>query len=304
MAIKLSISGRDKFLACSMMYKYHYIDKLRPVRQSSALVFGSALDEALNNLLEKRNLDEAKATFWMNWSQWQFNEIIDFYNSDTDVTILSKETCEELDAIEDPRTKEHRAAWSSLYQKGLKLLDVYHAELLPSIKKVIAVQKEIALYGCDDEGKQTEDAITGIIDVIAEVEMDDGKIVTAVLDNKSTSTPYPKNSVEKKEQTALYTFAEGIEYGGFLTMNKKNFKTQKLIGVVPKQLQEETVETFVHVLERIKQKDFQMIPQNKCFHYGKRCDYYKYCWDNGDMRGLFVKPPTEDKSAPIIPEEE
>lgn len=295
MGIKLSISGRDKFLSCSMMYRYHYIDKLRPIRQSSALVFGSALDEALNDLLIKKDLEAAKAVFWMNWSQWQFNEIIDFYASDTDVSILSKELCEELDNIEDPRTKEHRAAWSSLYQKGLKLLDAYHAELLPSIKRVISVQKEIALYGTDDDGNQTEDAITGITDLIAEVEMDDGKIVTAVLDNKTTSTPYPKNSVEKKEQTALYTLAEGIEYGGFLTMNKKNFKTQKLIGVVPKQLQDDTVESFVHVIEQIKQENFKMIPQNKCFHFGKRCDYYKYCWDNGDTRGLFVKPSSETK---------
>lgn len=54
--IYLSNSGIGKYLFCPKSYQLHYIKKIRPVTFSSNLVFGSAIDNALNYMLE--NLDK------------------------------------------------------------------------------------------------------------------------------------------------------------------------------------------------------------------------------------------------------
>ena len=286
--MKISFSGKEKYAQCSMMYKLHYIDKIRPERIGSALVFGSALDNALNHLLEHKDLEQAKSIFWMDWAEYEHNPIIDYYKSDLDMDLLSMQESQELDEIQDDKLREHRANWLSMFYKGNKLLESYYEELLPRIKKVISIQKEISLQGMSDDGTPTDDTITGIIDLEADVELDNGEVVRAILDNKSTSTPYPQNSYMTKHQTALYTFAEGIKYAGFLTMNKKNFATQCIVGEVPAELQEEVLQEFAQTIENIKSEKFKKQPKKKCFAFGKRCDYYGYCWDDS-TEGLYIK---------------
>ena len=51
MGIKLSHSAANKYKTCPAQYKLHYIDRIRPNSLGSALLFGTALDEALNILL-------------------------------------------------------------------------------------------------------------------------------------------------------------------------------------------------------------------------------------------------------------
>ena len=278
--MKISYSAKEKYAQCPMMYKLHYIDRIRPERSGSALVFGSALDAALNHLLEHKDLAQAQSVFWMEWSEWEHKAVIDYYKSDLDMELLTAQECEELDLIQDEALRNHRANWLSLFKKGTKLVDAYHRELLPRIKKVISIQKEIGLVGTAEDGSSTEDTITGVIDLEAEIELDNGEVVVAILDNKSTSTPYPKNSYKTKHQTALYTFAEGINYAGFLTMNKKDFTTQCIVGEVPAELQQEVLTEFATTIAAIKAEQFEKVPKKKCFAFGKQCDYYKYCWDN------------------------
>ena len=58
--MKVSYSKIDKYKTCPRMYYNHYILRLRERQLSSALFFGSAIDEALNCLLlrKKKNLTE------------------------------------------------------------------------------------------------------------------------------------------------------------------------------------------------------------------------------------------------------
>ncbi len=268
--MKLSHSLKERFNSCSMSYKLHYIDRIRPVTLSSALVFGSALDVALNSLLIDRDLEKSKQIFLEEWAKYK-DTPISYFSSDLDI-----------DVIEEGEHTEY----NSMKYKGLKMLEAYNTELLPEIKKVIEIQKEISLVGDSQNGK-TEDSIVGFIDLVAEIEHE-GQIVTAILDNKSTSRPYPKNCVETKEQTALYTYATGIEYAGFLTINKKTFKTQKIVGKVPHKLQEEVIASYLDVLDRIKTGEFEKLERKKCWFYGKKCDFYGLCWNNS-MDGLVKK---------------
>ncbi|MDX1373861.1 MAG: PD-(D/E)XK nuclease family protein, partial [Nitrososphaeraceae archaeon] len=51
MGIKLSHSAANKYQTCPAMYDLHYNERIRSHKIGSALLFGSALDEALNVLL-------------------------------------------------------------------------------------------------------------------------------------------------------------------------------------------------------------------------------------------------------------
>lgn len=290
--MRISITARDRYLQCPRSYKIHYRDNIRPVKESSALKFGTALDNALNHLLLHRNLEQAQSIFWMDWSEWENKPTINYFKSDLDLSLLSKEDCATIDAIEDKVMRDHKANWKSLYYKGMKLIELYNNKILPHILEVISIQKEISIKN------ESDDEITGIIDLVAKIKLDTGEVVIAVLDNKSTSSPYTKNSYMTKHQTALYTFAEGIDYAGFLTLNKKEFKHQIIVGKVPHELQDQVIEEFVGVLDNIKAEKFDKIDKKNCFSFGQRCDFYNLCWNNS-MENLYVKESSKSNGVDI-----
>jgi hypothetical protein len=104
--------------------------------------------------------------------------------------------------------------WLCLTKKGILMLEAYRTEVLPKIKKVLAIQKEINIS--NDSG----DSIIGYIDLVAE--MDDGKVY--VLDNKTAARAYDWDAVEKSTQLALYVHAVENEYNtrhaGFIVLGK------------------------------------------------------------------------------------
>jgi hypothetical protein len=104
--------------------------------------------------------------------------------------------------------------WLCLTKKGLLMLKTYQKEVLPKIKKVLAIQKEIKIE--NDEG----DSITGFIDLVAEWE--DGKVY--ILDNKTAARDYEWDAVSKSTQLALYVHAVEAEYNtrnaGFIVLGK------------------------------------------------------------------------------------
>ena len=80
--VRLSNSAIDKFKECPQRYKRHYIDKLRSVFIGSPLFFGSAVDEALNELLKtkmKSNKEEIRDPFEVfheNMNEMEYNKEI------------------------------------------------------------------------------------------------------------------------------------------------------------------------------------------------------------------------------------
>lgn len=60
--IRLSHSAANKYTNCPAMYKYHYIDRIRPIAKGSALFFGNAIDDALNDILMFKHVDVKKIT--------------------------------------------------------------------------------------------------------------------------------------------------------------------------------------------------------------------------------------------------
>ena len=221
MKTKLSNSAVNKYNECSLCYKLHYIDGIRPVKTSSALVFGSALDSGLNELLITKNVEKAHNKFQEQWYGYMNDENITYFKSDVDDELLIHYG---KDALYDHN------AWNCLRIKGEMFIEAYHKEVLPKIKKVIVVQEPIAIK--NDSG----DEIIGFLDLI--VEWEDGKVY--LMDNKSSKGKYENNSAKEGQQLPLYHYAVKDQYKlagiGYIvlikTINKNKIRVCNQCGYV------------------------------------------------------------------------
>ena len=265
MSLKLSHSSMNDYQTCPKMYEYKRVHKLVSKSKGSALFFGSAIDLALNYLLENKdakNLKEVIAEsiriFDVNWEQAKDNEYklidlprnpnIKYSKYDFDPDLLEKEDWKELFALnsnpiehrnsiqsklsnqdfldlpEDERSFYNYGSWLSCKRRAKYLIEAYAEQILPEIKKVIAVQMDIKLD--DGEGNM----LNGVIDLVGQ--LPDGRI--AILDNKTSSMEYEEDSVLTSPQLALYKkqlnmfnedpdnqWKHKIDCAGFLVLSKK-----------------------------------------------------------------------------------
>lgn len=107
--------------------------------------------------------------------------------------------------------------WLCMKNKAKYILEGYQKEVAPKIVKVHAVQLPIK----EDNGKGDE--IVGYIDLIADIKIGD-RVVTAILDHKSSSRPYDWDAPLKSPQLALYKHMKAAEYNathvGFIVIEK------------------------------------------------------------------------------------
>lgn len=262
---RLSFSAREKYQQCGYKYYLHYVMRYRSSLLSSALCFGNALDLALNDML--MGSDKFHDVFDSEWSKYK-DSVIEYYKSDLDDSLLN--TSER----ELPLAQQQ---FLSMGYKGHRLLDAYLAEIFPKIKEVISIQGEVNIKGYDEDGQETGDSIYGKLDLIAMIEAADGTIHHALLDNKTTSEPYAKNSVQTKDQLALYASGfPDIQSFGYLTLNKKNFKTQIIIDHINDERRDEVLMKFIETLDNIKDNQFDKNLKS-CYAFGRRCEYYSHC---------------------------
>jgi hypothetical protein len=207
--------------------------------------------------------------------------------------------------------------WLCLYRKGLLMLAAYKKTVIPKIKAVHAVQREIKLENGDG------DSIVGFIDLVADIE-DYG---VCILDNKTSARDYLGDSVVLSAQLSLYLHAIGEEFNtrrcGYIVMNKNilkhkvkicadcgfngsgsQFKTcnnkvngvrcsggwlekiapeariQIIIDDIPENTEDLVVTNYDEVAKAIKNNAF---PKNlgTCSNYfGGKCPYFYYCYHN------------------------
>lgn len=234
---RLSHSAINKFLDCPHAYQNRYINKIVSKYKSGALYFGSAMDEALNYMLENfgnYDLDSVYNVFLKHWKSQKNNldkfinlkteEDITYSASDFDSDLLEKSDYKEIfefinvnkmdtDIFENyKRIKTTKSEigwnnlqtidrkfynllnWLSLKRKAWYMIQAYERDIIPEIKRVIAVQKYIKLEN------QENDKIIGYVDAV--VELKTGKVV--VLDNKTSSIQYGQGAVKTSPQLSIY----------------------------------------------------------------------------------------------------
>lgn len=257
--IRLSHSAQDKFNMCSKEYYLHYIEKLRPVKMGSALIFGTAIDRACENyILDRvplRAREIFKATMKIQEINGEETELanttkIEYLSSDFDSELLTEPdnqlllkgtvfaSTKELhahlkDKREDPEqslTEEEKLQWNylnwiSLYRKGKLLINAFMDFVDENVDHVYLTQPSIEL--ADEDGDQ----VIGNADFVVKLK---DHPYPVVLDLKTSSKYYDKNSVKESKQLALYTmyfreFYPGMKKAGFVVLNKNIKKNREKI---------------------------------------------------------------------------
>lgn len=238
MGLKLSHSQCSKYTQCPQAYKYHYIDRIRPSLSPASLLFGSALDSAVNELLKPERNISPEEIFLESFTNANINNNktylptctrLTYASSDLDLDLLdiTEESKEKLNALKSKKSKfgldsftkdEHvfynEHCWKSLKIKGLLMLQAYRDKVLPLLEEVLEVQVPISL-------SNGEDTVTGFVDVVARVK---GEGIV-ILDNKTSSIEYADDSVITSPQLSLYMHALYPKYetrkAGYIVLRKQ-----------------------------------------------------------------------------------
>jgi len=235
--MKISYSSWDKFLTCGFMYKIEKILKYEPKQKSSALVFGSAIDEGCNDLLLGKDAEVVKENFIKNIKKLYKTDSYYFFKNDFDYDLLTEKQeqlalgyLKDLDyeGTLDIQTI-HKTLFNkimdngkdysvisksqqlfiscistmSLKQKGLMVFDAYVKKILPQIKEVISVQSELK-------------TMPGFLDIKAKL-LDDE---IYILDNKTSSGLYSEDRILNASQLMIYAKDENVDNIGYIVMNK------------------------------------------------------------------------------------
>lgn len=187
---KISYSAWKKYITCPKMYEYHYNERLRPTGTSSALVFGTAVDTALNELLLN---DKEPVEIFRDAFKWEDMDGVEFDDRDLDKDLVG-------DANFD---SDRHAAWASLRVKGRLVLEAYIREFFPLIEEVESVQKDLP-----DR--------PGVLDAVVKLR----GLGRILIDHKTSIRPYNPNALGDDTQLALYADSLGIKQAGYVVLIK------------------------------------------------------------------------------------
>ena len=307
----ISHSAWGKYLTCGKLYDLHYNMRLRPQGTSSALVFGSAIDEGLNVLLLEKDIGLAIDAFRKQF-EWQDMTEVTWDDRDKDSSLVEYVAANFI--------SEGHYAWACMRVKGRMLLEAYYADIYPLITEVISVQKNLHNR-------------PGVLDAIVELR-GYGRVL---LDHKTAARPYQPDAPGISTQLALYARDQGISKVGFAVLVKQIQKNVKRIclscgfdgsyvrhktcpeivnGVrcrgawdesySPKAQTQLMVEDITDHVGKLVESSISEVENaieagiyprnlNACGKmYGKPCVYIDYCW-RGKKNGLEIAPERKKK---------
>lgn len=314
MSIRISYTANEKYQNSPMAYYLHYIKKIREERVGSALPFGNAIDNAINEILRNKmhnkplmenvvSIFENAMTFQtINGIEEDFrtSENIKFYKNDIDEDILIPEDQELLD-------KAYHMGWVCLRRKGLLILDAYIKQAIPHLQNIVAVQDTVAIE--DEDGNY----ISGFIDFVAQFKLDEsivdpltdeGQAMLAlkkynekiiIFDNKTSSQRYKQDSVRLSKQLATYfenpNSNYNAEFAGYVVIPKKFRKKKEpkipiefIIDTVSSETVDDIFAEYADTIAGIKAEQFQC-NMGVCQKLPFGCPYMRYC-QSGCMDGL------------------
>jgi len=319
----LSNSQISTYTDCPRKWWLQKIKRLRPNYKGSALLFGSALDQAVEHILLKKEgsfhqefLDSMKI-FDVNGTEKVLpHDILDvrFFAGDIDPTLLEQEVvdyycdavfikkveinemleyCKQQRKAKKPLSRDEQRlfnymAYESLLQKGLMLLDALDEWIEENVTEVHSVQKKIEIEN------ENGDKFIGYLDFI--VTLKDGRKV--LIDLKTSSNPnayYPATSAADSVQLGIYSQEEGITDVAYLVADKKIRKRDPKVrlkfveGKITEEHLDKVFEDIEKVTIEIKEKlktGEEVFEKNldSCMKFAG-CEFFNYC-KKGCMKGL------------------
>ena len=256
MSIRLSHSASSRYQECPRSYKYHYVMNYRPTVQSSALLFGTAIDKSAEHYATTKDFHETIKIFNDTWKEQEISgKLTDlrfllnftYSNRDLDLDLLKKEDfdeltgntgCADLDTLEriihdkgivgyKELQDEHKlvfnyANWLCLKRKGHFMLKEFKRVFDENVEEVLGTQVKIDLE--DENGN----SVVGFADFVFKWK---GQEKPVVFDLKTSGIEYEEDAVVKSPQLGLYVFSLSEKYentraAGFLVLNKNISKNK------------------------------------------------------------------------------
>lgn len=301
--MNLSNSALDKYLTCPRLYKHHYIDRYRTKKVSSALIFGIAIHESLEVLLNERDIEAALSFFSDLMTRHLDEDNLTLFKSDFDINTVDPETRKKLELMDEDSYEYTRLyGIMSLHNKGKMLITQFYQEFLPRITKVYGLEVEVNIK--DKKGNK----VVGYIDAI--VQMDDGK--DYILDFKSSNASYSDKKILESRQLHLYAFCaeknllheqygiEKIENIAYVVLRKDLDHKANLKDIQFKscKVQQDVIDLvmsdFNDTISNIDLKKFDKVKRkNTCkYMFGKPCVYFDLCHNNKrieDIEELYIE---------------
>ena len=329
MAKKLFLSNSqiNTYTDCPKKWWLDKQKRLRPNYKGSALLFGSAIDAAVEHILLKKG-GSFHQVFLDNMNNFEVNGkeknvtnnlldirfsaggideslveqgAVDEFCADIEIDSLEKseflEYCKQKRKRRSPLEKTEQKLYNfialeSLLQKGLMMLDVLDEWIQANVEEVHSVQKKIDIENMEG------DHFIGYLDFV--VTMKSGKKVLIDLKTSSNTTKYyPPESASESRQLGIYAQEEGIRDVAYLVVDKKirvrepRVRLAFIEGVITEEHLDEVFDEIEDVTLEIKEKlseGEEGFPKNtdSCYNFGG-CYLKDYCF-NGNMCGLeYVK---------------
>lgn len=252
----------------------------------SALLFGNAVDGAINELLMPTGA-VAEDIFLDRWHKQEINGVQRILRLSNEIKYSKSDLDEDHFTEYDKKSVEAgmNPSWLSLQYKGLMIIDAYRKQILPRIKRVIAVQKHLSMTNAEG------DTFIGYADLICEWE--DGRIL--LCDNKTSSIKYDPASASNSKQLATYVEAikddikvDGVAYivipKKFRKIKEPKVNIEVVFGTIQEALLQQTFEDYDKALNGIKMGEFPCSSPSCDTVFGE-CVYKKLCCQ-GSMEGL------------------
>lgn len=300
--INLSYSRLNTYETCPKLFKYKYIDKIPSnTPKSSALAFGSLIDEVLNILLLKKKSslsEEEKSLLEVDiYDHYQtlFTELIrnekdlTFFKADFDMDLLKEENFEELKLSKkeiekyalDKKSSYHRKINEMcLFNLGINLIKLYEKDIMPRIGVVEDIQVKV------DIKNERGDSIRGVIDFIGYFKRDDKLYI---IDNKTSRSRYKENHVELSDQLATYAEARGISNAAFVVLLKKRYKKkphykyQIVKGKISEEHKNKIFTKYENLLDNVIDENFSENWKACRKQFGRKCDYFDLCHKGNEL---------------------
>lgn len=259
MTIRLSHSAATRYSDCGKSYFYHYIQGLRQEVQSSALLFGTAIDKAGEHYALTKDFPATLELFDKTWQTQTINGkeedlrfLLNFTYSDKDLDtdLLKADDWSELSSIPvdqsnieetlkeaiynkgivgyaglsvEEKTVFNYANWLCLRRKGILMLKEFKRVFDENVEDVLGTQVKVDLVN------ENGDSVIGYIDFVFKWK---GIEKPVIFDLKTAGREYDDDAVSKSPQLSLYVYAVSEQFDntrqcGFLVLNKNIQKNKK-----------------------------------------------------------------------------
>lgn len=271
MSIKMSYSKLTKIEYCPRLYELYYLKGFRSLFEESPLLFGSAMDLALNRLLleKKKSLTEEETAILQKNEYDNFDELwlavkdkpmVVYSKKDYDASLLSYEDVGEIGAFIKANCKalfdqEEVEVGTDLLACVDSMIEFKSAknELNEAQHKLIALASWLSMRSkahmlLSAYREQILPTIDEVFEIQRKIEMTDeeGNIIEGyidfiasfvedkdrhIVDNKTSSKAYKDDSVRTSDQLSLYATAMGLDKAAYAVMEKEIRKKEPRVRV-------------------------------------------------------------------------